>query len=190
MAPKLNWLQHKSVSACFSQSQVFAYPTESVYGLGCSPFDEHAVLKLSKLKARPKDKGYIIVSANLDQLTCFLQQLSSSEKNKLAQSSSKNSTPRTWVVPSNAYLDYPWLFGKNKSIAVRVSQHSTVQALCTAFGPLVSTSANLKGQPPCIHAWQVQRIFNTRIGFIVHDKVGHLRKPTPIINLVTGRALR
>jgi len=43
-----------------------------------------------------------------------------------------------------------WLTGRFDSLAVRVTDHPLVVALCMAFGkPLVSTSANLTGLPPC-----------------------------------------
>ena len=47
---------------------VLAYPTEAVWGLGCDPFDEAAVLRLLALKQREVDKGLILVAASPSQL--------------------------------------------------------------------------------------------------------------------------
>ena len=47
---------------------VLAYPTEAVWGLGCDPAHEAAVMKLLQLKQRPVEKGMILVAADLAQL--------------------------------------------------------------------------------------------------------------------------
>src|SRR3546814_10500611 len=47
---------------------VIAYPTEAVWGLGCDPFDEAAVLRVLAIKQRPVDKGLILVAASTAQL--------------------------------------------------------------------------------------------------------------------------
>ena len=44
------------------RSGVVAYPTEAVWGLGCDPFDEAAVMRLLALKQRPVDKGLILIA--------------------------------------------------------------------------------------------------------------------------------
>ena len=52
---------------------VVAYPTESVYGLGCDPFNESAVMHLLAIKERPVSKGLILIGADLSQLAPYLR---------------------------------------------------------------------------------------------------------------------
>src|SRR3546814_13737520 len=47
---------------------IIAYPTEAVWGLGCDPFDQAAVLRLLAIKQRPVDKALILVDASLAAL--------------------------------------------------------------------------------------------------------------------------
>ena len=47
----------------FLKDEVFAYPTEGVWGLGCNPFSEKAVQKLINLKKRPKNKELLFWQA-------------------------------------------------------------------------------------------------------------------------------
>lgn len=54
---------------------VIAYPTEAVWGLGCDPWNEDAVYRLLALKARPVEKGLIVVAANIHQLDFLLEDL-------------------------------------------------------------------------------------------------------------------
>ena len=46
---------------------VIAYPTESVYGLGCDPFNQDAVMQLLAIKQRPVSKGLILIGETLAQ---------------------------------------------------------------------------------------------------------------------------
>ncbi|MGR8933818.1 MAG: Sua5/YciO/YrdC/YwlC family protein, partial [Gammaproteobacteria bacterium] len=55
------------------QGAILAYPTEAVYGLGCDPLNEDAVLHLLQLKQRPVSKGLILAAANLEQLAPYLR---------------------------------------------------------------------------------------------------------------------
>ena len=50
---------------------VVAYPTEGVYGLGCDPFNERAILRLLAIKSRALDKGLIVIAANAEQHTAL-----------------------------------------------------------------------------------------------------------------------
>ena len=56
------------------QQQVIAYPTEAVFGLGCDPNSESAVLKLLALKQRPVEKGLIVIAPHLDFLRPFIDE--------------------------------------------------------------------------------------------------------------------
>ena len=47
---------------------IIAYPTDTVYGLGCDPFNGHAVLRLVDLKQRHIDQGLILVASCFEQL--------------------------------------------------------------------------------------------------------------------------
>ena len=47
---------------------VIAYPTESVFGLGCDPDCDSAIQKILDIKKRPKHKGLILIAANIKQL--------------------------------------------------------------------------------------------------------------------------
>lgn len=164
-----------------------AYPTEAVYGLGCAPRDADAVLRLLALKQRPMAKGLILVAADYTQLQPYLLPLAE----PLAQQVHASwPGPVTWLLPVPP--DVPvWLRGEHDSIAVRVSAHPLVRALCHAFGgPIVSTSANPAGQRPARDALTVQRIFGGNVDCILHGPLGGLGRPTEIRDGRTGRIVR
>ena len=56
----------------FDAGALFAYPTESVYGVGCDPWNGEAVERLLVLKQRPVEKGVILIAASVEQLAPFV----------------------------------------------------------------------------------------------------------------------
>lgn len=127
-------------------SGVIAYPTEGVWGLGCDPRDEAAVLRLLALKQRDVAKGLILIASDEAQLAPFIDTASLSAT-QLAEVHASWPGPNTWIVPASNHAPR-WITGAHDGIAVRVTAHPLVRALCEGFGgALVSTSANIASEP-------------------------------------------
>lgn len=163
---------------------VVAYPTEAVYGLGCDPFNEQAVSQLLVLKQRPESKGLILVAANVQQLLPYVQ------ADYLSDEVLKTwPGPITWVMPATDKVP-SWIRGEFTSVAVRVSAHQDVQALCLAVGqPIVSTSANIANEPPALNCETVQTYFGEAVACMA-GKLGGLDKPTNIKDATTQQVIR
>ncbi|WP_455202422.1 L-threonylcarbamoyladenylate synthase [Kaarinaea lacus] len=166
---------------------IVAYPTEAVFGLGCNPLDTSAVIRLLQLKKRSMEKGLILVAADINQLETFVSIPSAAIRKKISDTWPG---PVTWVLPANPGVPVT-LTGTHNSLAVRVSAHPIVQALCREIDqPLVSTSANLESAPPARSALSVQRIFGQEIDFILHGAVDISAKPTEIRDALTDQVFR
>lgn len=171
------------------KGNIIAYPTEAVYGLGCDPFNEAAVLHLLALKKRDINKGLILIAAHIEQITPYID-VTQIPANRMQEILSTWPGPFTWVFPATSKVP-AWIRGVHTSVAVRVTAHPVAQALCAEFGgPLVSTSANITGQLPAKNAAEVQKIFPEGIDFIVTGKVGEFAKPTEIRDAVSRELLR
>ncbi|WP_336367811.1 L-threonylcarbamoyladenylate synthase [Marinobacter sp. C2H3] len=167
---------------------VIAYPTEGVWGLGCDPWDLTAVERILELKQRPMEKGMILVAASVDQVRFLLDPLPPELQREACQ---YWPGPVTCLVPDVNEQVPEWVRGKHRSIAVRVSDHPVVRALCHATGmPLVSTSCNPAGREPARHIWQVRSYFGDAVDRIVPGALGGNRKPSRILDIVTGQQLR
>ena len=172
---------------------VIAYPTEAVWGLGCDPFDEAAVRRLLAIKQRPVDKGLILVAATLSQLDGLVD-WDRLPPDRRAVVRATWPGPNTWIVPATARVP-DWVAGTNpgnhRGVAVRVSAHASVGALCTAFGgPLVSTSANLSGEPPAFRREALDPALLARIDAVATGETGGGNAPTAIRDALTGAQLR
>lgn len=166
---------------------VIAYPTEAVYGLGCDPRNTDALQRILDIKSREAHKGFILIAANQDQLAPFLAPVTPAWQ---AQLDEAWPGPVTFILPA-ANSVQPLLSGQRDTLAVRVSAHPLVNQLCTAFGgAIVSTSANLSGQPALNTGLDVEQVFKNSIDVIIEGKVGELSSPTHIIDARTGQRLR
>jgi len=170
------------------QGKLIAYPTEAVWGIGCDPAKQSAVLRILKLKQRPLDKGLILVASNMDQLGGLLDDLNQSQ---IAQLENSWPGPTTWLIPDLANQYPPWIKGKHTSVAVRVSAHPVIQELCRIFAsPIVSTSANSSGQAEIRSRLVLEEQFADSIDYIVQGELGAETKPTQIRDLNSGRIIR
>ena len=177
----------KQAATVILSGGIVAYPTEAVYGLGCDPFNATAVLRLLELKCRSMEKGLILVGAQLNQLEPFIDIASETIRRKITATWPG---PVTWVLPARPQVPF-FLTGAHNTLAVRVSAHPIVQALCREINqPIVSTSANLESSPPARSALAVQRIFKQNVDFILHGTVNRGAKPTEIRDALTDQVLR
>lgn len=166
---------------------VVACPTEAVWGLSCDPDSEQAVHRLLALKRRPVEKGLILVAASESQLGFLLADLPEPQREMLHDSWPG---PNTWLVPHRGRVQ-PWVHGDHDTVAVRVSAHPAVRALCDYWGgPLISTSANPGGSQPPREAFQVRRYFGARLDALLPGRVGGADRPSQIRDLASGALLR
>ena len=186
MSPRLDI---DAAAAALRRGGVLAYPTEAVFGLGCDPFDEAAVLRLLDIKQRGVDKGLILVAAAVAQLDGLVD-WNALPADRVDAVHADWPGPHTWIVPAASRMPR-WITGAHDGVAVRISAHPVIAALCSAFGgPLVSTSANLGGMPPARHADALDPALLDHIDGVVAGDVGSLTQPTAIRDARTGAVLR
>jgi L-threonylcarbamoyladenylate synthase len=170
---------------------VIAYPTESVFGLGCDPDDDGAIQKILDLKMRPAHKGLILIASSIEQLQNYADFSMLSHK-QIDNIKATWPGPFTWVVPAQKSLS-KLISGDFDSVAVRVSAHPIVQQLCNEFAkPIISTSANLSGLEACVDAVAVKTMFtdNPLLENIIEADVSGLDNPSQIHHALTGKRLR
>jgi len=177
--------QIQQAAKAIKNQGVIAYPTESVYGLGCNPLCEKAVNKILQLKRRPIKKGLILIASNFKQLA-FFTDLSLTDKEKIRS----NTAAQTWLVKKSTQTPL-WICGEHSKVAIRVSQHPIVKALCNEAGmAIVSTSANTANSKSAASLLQVRQYFPTQLDFYLPGSTGSLSKATPIIDLETSEFIR
>lgn len=179
---------------------VIAYPTESVYGLGCDPGNLLAVREILQLKQRSYKKGLILVASNVEQMIPYMADPSAQTITRIKASSDQ---VVTWVIPANKNIS-SLLTGEQKpdvqqsktqsqtkTIAMRLSKHPFIFALCQQLGhPIVSTSANKTGKAMSWTALAVKRSFKTELKYIFNAKSGKNSRPSEIRDIISNQIIR
>ena len=175
--------------AALLRGGVIAYPTEGVWGLGCDPRDEAATLRLLALKQRDVEKGLILIAADEAQLAPYIDMAALDDAQRTAVRASWPGA-HTWIVPASPAAPR-WITGAHAGIAVRVSAHPLVVALCKAFaGALVSTSANRAGAPAAQRVEQLDPHIVAGVDALLAGETGGLARPSEIRDARSGSVLR
>ncbi len=163
---------------------VIAYPTEGVFGLGCLPDDEDAVLRLLRIKRRDPRKGLILIAADKSQLDDWI------EPDGGALPPPDPAHPTTWIAPAKSHVS-PLVRGQHAGLAVRLTTNPVAAAICDAVAaPIVSTSANVAGMPVARNRYVLRRQFGATVDFIVPGDCGPASGPSEIRELATGNVIR
>lgn len=123
---------------------IVAFPTETVYGLGASVFDEIAIQKIFDAKERPADNPLIAHVSSTDQIESLTSEIPASAQ-KLIDSFFPG--PLTVVLRKSARVPLLATAGL-ETIGVRMPRAAAANEFLTACGvPLVAPSANVSGRP-------------------------------------------
>ena len=184
--------QDKMVSAEVSAIQagkLIVYPTEAVWGIGCDPLNEQAVMALLEAKQRPVDKGLILIASDYQQLKAYVDEDKLTEQ-KLAQIFDTWPGAYTWLLPASDKAP-SWITGGSELIAVRVTQHSSVVRMCNEYaGAIVSTSANVTGTPTEHELDKVKQVFADKVAVYLDEPLGGNTQASTITNSLTGQVIR
>ena len=178
--------QLNRIARAITHGAVFAYPTDTIWGFGCHPLIETSVRRILAIKQRPAGKGLILLSSRLEYCAAYI----GLERGALRPIAEPTSRPTTWLVPASDFCPR-WLRGEHPTIAVRVTSHPLLQALCDRLeSPLVSTSANRSGRRNARGELQIRRQFADELDFIVSGYATGGGRPSEIKSLLTGEIRR
>jgi L-threonylcarbamoyladenylate synthase len=160
---------------------VILYPTDTVWGLGCDATNETAVQKIYAIKNRSDSKSMLILLENPALLDRYIEEVPNIAWDLIEIST----TPLTIIYPGARNLAKS-LIAEDGSIGIRFTKESFTRELLGKFRkPLVSTSANISGQPaPTIFA-EISGDIKSQVDYIVQHRQDDKTpaKPSGIIKL-------
>jgi L-threonylcarbamoyladenylate synthase len=132
------------VVAAIRRGTLVVLPTDTVYGLACTPFRPEPVSALAALKRRPQEQPIALVAASVERLLECLPEL---QGPAAAVARELLPGPYTLVVPNPA-ARFPWLAGgRPDAIGVRVPELDGASAdVLERVRAVAATSANLHGE--------------------------------------------
>jgi len=163
------------------QGGVILYPTDTVWGIGCDACNRDAVARIYKIKQREDSKSMLALIDSPTQLYRYVAEAPDIALDLMAVSD----RPLT-IIYSNARNVAPNLLAADGSLGIRVTTEPFSQALCRSLKrPVVSTSANISGQPAPTIFSEISETIRQAVDYIVDYRRNDTTKshPSSIIKL-------
>jgi L-threonylcarbamoyladenylate synthase len=163
---------------------IVAFPTDTLYGLSCALMDPSAVEFLHRLKRRPPKLSVISLVAEPDDIDPLVEDIPEVAIDLMA---------RFWPGPLSIIFRASPLVpervqGEGGTVALRVPKHALSHELLRAVGgPVVSSSANVSGQPPARDAAEVVRAFGNQLDVVLDGGPATSTEPTTLVDVSRGR---
>jgi L-threonylcarbamoyladenylate synthase len=133
----------KEITPILKKSGVILYPTDTIWGIGCDATSAEGINKIIEIKNRPEEKNFIVLLESESRLPTYVKEIPE-QAWSLIEFSEK---PLTIIYEGARNLPDE-LIAADGSIAIRVTKDEFCQYLIGALNkPIVSTSANISGQP-------------------------------------------
>lgn len=122
---------------------VIVYPTDTIWGIGCDARNADAVKRIYQIKQRADSKALICLVSSLAMLDATVGDVP-----EVAEQLIEAAVDPVTIVYDHGRGVAPDLLASDGSLGVRLTREAFSAALCSAMrGPIVSTSANISGQP-------------------------------------------
>jgi L-threonylcarbamoyladenylate synthase len=160
---------------------VILYPTDTVWGLGCDATNEEAVAKVNAIKGRSADKSLIILLDNENKLQSYVTEIPEVAYELIEYAEN----PMT-IVFSGAKNLAKNVINLDGTIGIRIVKHDFCEQLLQRFRkPIVSTSANISGEPTPKFFDEISEEVKNAVNYIVNfDQENRTeKKPSTIIKL-------
>jgi L-threonylcarbamoyladenylate synthase len=163
---------------------VILYPTDTVWGLGCDATNENAVKRIFEIKKREDSKAMLLLVDNSAKIQSYIDEVPDIAWD-LIEFTEK---PLTIIYPNAKNLASN-LIAEDKSVGIRVTNEAFSKKLCEQFRkPIVSTSANVSGEPTPANFSQISIEIKSSVDYVVNFRQDELSKskPSSIIKLGKG----
>jgi L-threonylcarbamoyladenylate synthase len=142
------------------------YPTDTVWGLGCDATNQHAVENLLAIKQRSAYQGLIMLVESESEVLDYSQQTDIGIFDYL-----KTTQKPTTVIYEKGRKVAASVLNADGTIAMRVAKDDFCIQLLRAFGkPIVSTSANIHGEPTPSFYKEISEALKCKVGYVVHHR--------------------
>ena len=168
-----------------ARGELVAYPTETVYALGADAFQASALERLLAAKGRSAERGLSLLIRDAEELARIAPGLPAAASRLAARFWPG---PLTLVVPvaEPAFA----LVATPLGVGFRCSPQPSAAALArAAAGPIVSTSCNKSGEPPCANAAEVEARFGRVLAILGGEPASGLA-PSTVVAVAADGALR
>lgn len=145
---------------------IILYPTDTVWGLGCDATDAAAVQRIYDLKRSVNKKSMLVLCASSDMVVRYVNRAPGIAFEVMEMATS----PLTLILPGAVGVAEN-LIPDEGTLGVRVPDHAFCQRVLRGLGrPIVSTSANISGEPTPARLQEVAREIVDGVDFVVDPR--------------------
>lgn len=151
------------------------YPTDTIWGIGCDATNADAVRKVFDLKQREDNKALLVLIDSPAKLNAYVSDVPDMAWDLIDMSTE----PLTIIYPQGKNLASN-LLSSDGSIGIRVTKELFSKSLCERFRrPVVSTSANISGQPSPANFSEISEEIKRGVDYIVRYRQEDTTKAAP-----------
>jgi len=156
---------------------VILYPTDTIWGLGCSIYSQKGVEKIYEIKQRDRNNPLLLLVDGISMLKKYAKSIHP----RVETLHVYHKQPLTIIYEAGPRIPQ-YLLGDNKTIAIRIVQDEFCKSLINLLGyPITSSSANISHKPyPKIFSEIEESILN-QSDYVVSYKQKHTKKGSPSV---------
>lgn len=160
-------------------NKVIIFPTDTVYGIGCSVFDKEAQKRIYEIKNRPLNKRLSVLCKDLEQIKQIAVVTSDAEKliNEFMPGG------LTLVLESKKELIGEGIF---ETVGVRIPNHPVALKLLEENGPMATTSVNLSGEDPLNDYDEIVNKYTDQVDMIYPNDLKSSKISSTVVNMTTN----
>lgn len=178
----------KKACEVLQKGGVILYPTDTVWGIGCDATNEEAVKRVYEIKKRADSKAMLVLVDSDVKVDYYVQDVP-----EVAWDLIQYATKPLTVIYDGARNLAPNLIGEDGSVGIRVTFEEFSKQLCFRFRKaIVSTSANISGEPAPASFSEIQEEIKQAVDYIVGYRQDEPAgaKPSSILKLGKGGVIR
>jgi tRNA threonylcarbamoyl adenosine modification protein (Sua5/YciO/YrdC/YwlC family) len=172
----------KRVVECLKQGGVIAYPTDTIYGLGCDIFNKKGVKKIYQIKQRDPRKPFAFICADLSDVSNYAQ------VSNFAFKIMKRYLPGPYTFVLEASRVVPDLLTtRQKTVGIRIPDNAIALSIVRELGhPIVTTSVNMSGEESHCDPAVIEQQVGKQLDLVV-DGGNLLGEQSTVISLIDDK---
>lgn len=161
------------------QGGVIAYPTDTIYGIGCDIMNKKAIERVYQIKQRPKNKPFSFICSDLKNISQY------AKVSNYAYKTMRRLLPGPYTFILEGSNDVPkMMLTKRRTAGIRVPDHPICMALINALGnPIISTSAASPEEELLNEPWLIDLHFGKQLDAVI-DGGPVPGEPSSVISLI------
>ena len=167
---------------------VILYPTDTIWGIGCDATNEDAVRRVYEIKQRQDSKAMLVLVDSSVKVDFYVQDVP-----EVAWDLIDLADKPLTIIYSGARNLAANLLAEDGSVGIRVTNEDFSKRLCQQFRKaVVSTSANISGQPSPRNSSEISEEVKSAVDYIVGYRQEEMSNPKPysIIKLDKGGVIK